>query len=103
MKIFYQCSSGKEYLGKSDTADKRMIVKEYVWSMQTGSHMKGKGKPKEEKNKPSSQILGVICIFYKTHEKKKKEKEGERMRKGERRTQDSRDLPKSLSRQADMS
>lgn len=51
--------------------------------MQMGSHVKGKGKPKGEKNKPSSQILGVICIFYKTHEKKRKEKEGERMRKGE--------------------
>lgn len=36
-----------------------------------GSLVKGKGKPKGEKNKPSSQTLGVICIFYKTHEKKK--------------------------------
>lgn len=64
-----------------------------------GSHMKGKGKPKGEKNIPSSQILGVICIFYNTHEKKKKRKR----EKGERRMQDSRDLPKSLSRQGDVS
>lgn len=46
-----------------------------------GSHMKGKGKPKGEKNIPSSQILRVICIFYNTHEKKKK---------GERREENAR-------------
>lgn len=43
-----------------------------------GSQVKGKSKPKREKNKPSSQILGVTCIFCKTHEKKKKKKKREK-------------------------
>lgn len=42
-----------------------------------GSQVKGKGKPKGEKNKPSFQILGVICIPIRLMRKRKRGRKDE--------------------------
>lgn len=42
-----------------------------------GSQVKGKGKPKGEKNKPSSQILGVSCISIRLMRKRKRGRKDE--------------------------